>query len=181
LQLVIVDGPGGVYRTLIANSDIDGTIVTVESVTTVFYLVGSAEVSRTQNLTVMGTKLRQGTVELTLVELEDARLATRYPAALYTTADFPNVDPSAAGKPVCFPVGTALKVPCALLDTNERAIPTSVATAYGAQWIYSVGELRWKSLAVVGVNTGFNAFEVDGDQTAFLNTGDAIWVFDPAN
>jgi hypothetical protein len=106
----------------------------------------------------------------------DAEIFDRvYPSAQYTVDEYPNIDPAGAGQPICFPVGTALKLPCRLLATQTLYDGTKPAP----EWLYGVCELEWQSYSIVAVNTSTKQFSVAGNQTSQINVGDSIWVFDP--
>lgn len=100
-----------------------------------------------------------------------------YPSAQYTVAEYPNIDPAGAGQPICFPVGTALKIPCRLLAAQTLWD----GTVRAPEWLYGVCELEWQSYPIVAVNAGTRQFSIAGDRTAQINVGDSIWVFDPAS
>jgi hypothetical protein len=116
-------------------------------------------------------------ITLTLSSIDDAALDETYPSTLYTQAEYPSIDPAAAGQPIAFPVGTAIKIPCRLLATQTLYDGTKPAP----EWLYGVCELEWQPYPITAVNTGTRQFTVLGDCTAQLNVGDSIWVFDPNN
>ena len=156
-------------------SDPNGTNIEAELVTTVDYVDGS---SAEQAYAISGKYISHSRTAKTLSIVfgdTDAELFDRvYPSALYTLTEFPNMDPSASSKPIGFPVGTALKFPCALLAQQTLWD----GTLRQPEWLYGVCELEWQSYAITAVNTGAKTFGIAGDRTAQLNVGDSIWVFD---
>lgn len=177
-QLEIVAEPGSTYRTLVQNNSLAGTPITIEVVTTVTYTDGStAEQAFTQVLSIGGDALRPGRVVLDVVDLEDERLNASYPTALLTADEFPKADPDGVGKPIPFPVGTALKLPGRLLAQQLAWDGTKKV----AEWIYALCELEWQSYPITAVSTGAKQFTVGSDIRPQVNVGDAVWVFDPAS
>lgn len=119
---------------------VDGLQVTVETVTTVDYTSGPpAEFVRVRTLTCTARERVAGAVVLTLTDVEDARLNVPWPPRVYTTADFPALLDSDAGRPVPRPMGTALKIPAVPVDgaatsfvlmDMDGALGASVLTVY---------------------------------------------------
>jgi hypothetical protein len=158
--------------------DPKGSLFDVEVVTTIEYVDGTtSELSyAVSGKYISHSRDRTG---LTVVFGDtDGELFDRlYPSAQYQLAEYPNMDPGAASKPIPFPVGYGIKLPASLLATQTLFDGTKPAP----EWLYGVCELEWQSYAITAVNTGAKQFTVSGDRTAQLNVGDSIWVFDPAS
>ena len=131
---------------------------------------------RKQYRYISGT-LAPGSVTFVLSSIDDSAINSEYPSATYTAAEYPNIDTATAGKPICFPVGTAVKLPCPLLAQQTLWD----GTLRQPEWLYGVCELEWQSYAITAVNTGAKTFGIAGDRTAQLNAGDSIWVFDTSS
>ena len=165
-QLVIADGVGGTYRTLVAGSVLDGTQVTVETVATVTALDGTtSEQTVKQVLTVQGTRLEPGRVILTLIDMDDAKLDTLYPVTVYNADLFRDIDGGFAGRAIPFAVGTARKFAC----------PQIFADTVGSQWFFGVCDASITSVAIGSVNTGAKQFVVAGDYTDRISAGTIVY------
>ena len=166
MQLVIADGAGGTYRTLVAGNVLDGTQVTVETVCTVTGHDGSTtEQAVTQLLTVQGSKLEPGKVTLTLIDLEDAKLDTLYPTTVYSADLFRDIDGGFAGRAIPYPVGTCRKLPC----------PQFCADTVSDQWFHAVCEAALTQVTIAGINTGAKTITVAGDYTDRVSAGTIIY------
>lgn len=163
LTLTIADGIGGTYRTLVTGNVLDGTAVTVETVCTLTYDDGTtAEQTASQTLTVQGTAIEPGKVHLTVIDLEDARLASLYPSQTYTADAFRDIDGGFAGRAIPYPVGTCRKFTC----------PQLFADSVRAQWFHAVADASgYRTLPITGIAAGalgVGYFEVDGDVTGYI-------------
>jgi hypothetical protein len=167
LTLTIADGIGGTYRTLVTGNVLDGTAVTVETVCTLTYDDGTtAEQTASQTLTVQGTAVEPGKVHLTLIDLEDARLATLYPSNTYTADLFRDLDGGFAGRAIPYPVGTCRKFTC----------PQLFADSARAQWFHSVCDASgFLTLTIAAINTGAKTFSVAGDYADRISAGTVIY------
>ena len=167
LTLTLADGIGGTYRTLVAGNVLDGTAVTVETVCTLTYDDGTtAEQTARQTLTVQGTAIEPGKVHLTVIDLEDARLATLYPSATYTADAFRDLDGGFAGRAIPYPVGTCRKFTC----------PQIFADSVRAQWFHSVCDASgYLTLTIAAISTGSKTFSVAGDYTDRISAGTVVY------
>lgn len=117
----------GPYDGLLLEST-DGLAVTVETVTTVTEDDGSsAELVRTQTLTCTARERVPGAVILTLTDIEDRRLNTLFPMRTYSTADFPDLLDTDAGRAVPLVFGAVRKIPAVRVEA-------------GATWRYAIVE-----------------------------------------
>lgn len=167
VSLEVVDGAGGTYRTLFAGSDLEGTAVAVDVVTVVTFDDGtSSTLTHSQTLTMGDVELRADRIRVQLVDLEDAKLGALYPPQSWDSAIWTQVWAEDAGKPICYPVGTALKLPCALLRADET----------NAEYWYGVCEAPTVSVAITAVSTGSKTFTIAGNYTDRLTTGAVFFV-----
>lgn len=125
----------------------------------------------------VGERITANVIELEMSSVDDAVLDEVYPPDHYTTADYPNLYADAHDRPIPYPVGTALKLPCALL--SQQTLWDGALRV--PEWLYGVCELKWLSYAITAVNTGAKTFTVAGDRTGVIQVGDSLWVFDPAS
>ena len=115
-------------RATLEGGTLDGASVLIEWVTTSHYVSGppvDAVFKRTY--TVKGYTYRAGLVALRLVNIEDVRLSAVYPDKIFKAADWPEIFPEHVGRAVPFAVGTAVKVPCTLVETTAGAGPWKFA------------------------------------------------------
>lgn len=120
VDLVIASNATGTYRTLAVGNILDGTSVTVSLVMRQYLSDGTtAEQVYTQILTIVGTTLNPGTVTLRLQDIEEQRLQALYPPNTWQSTDWPELSSDDAGKPICEPVGTAIKLPAVLLRSDS--------------------------------------------------------------
>lgn len=117
-------------RTTLEGGTLDGASVLIEWVTTSHYLLGDpVEDVFTRTYTVKGYTYRPGTVTLRLVNIEDVRLSAVYPALLFNATDWPEIFPEHIGRAVPVAVGTAVKIPCALIVTAAGVGPWKFAVS----------------------------------------------------
>jgi hypothetical protein len=181
VQLAVVyrDGPSAnLFAAYSANQFREGVVVLLTVRVLVRTLSGAtSSFTRSQWLTITGIAMDEGQLSLTLTDVEDERLDALYPSKTLTTADFPKLIDSSVGKPVAFPVGTALKLDARLLT---RQVLWD-GTARQPEWLFALCELEWQTYAITAVNTGAKTFGVAGDITSQLGANDVFWVFDPAS
>lgn len=166
ITLDIADN-AGTFRTLFQANALDGVSVTVDLVTTLSYDDGtSGEVATTQVLTVRGKRLTRGGVALQLVDLEDERLGALYPPNSVTTTDWPELSTDDSGRPLCEPVGTALKLPCTLIRSDSA----------GSAWWYAVCSGAPKLYSITSVNSAAKQITVSADLTGLVETGQVVYI-----
>ena len=165
LTLDIADVVGGSYRTQVAT--LEGTQCAVEIVSRITFDDGTtATHSYQQTLTMQGTELSPTRVRISLVDLEDQRLGELYPPTTWETDAWPGLWVDDAGRPVARPVGTALKVPAALILADD----------VNSEYFYGLCEAPSVSVAVAAVSTGSKTFSIAGDYTDRVSAGSVIWV-----
>lgn len=167
IDLVIADGAGGVYRTLADANILDGVLVTVTLVNRFHWNDGTTtETTYGQQLTVVGSTLAPGTVTLHLQDLENNKLEALFPLTTWQTTDFPEVSSDDAGKCICEPVGTAIKLPCVLLHSDID----------NSQYWYGVCTGNPRTFPI-GSITALHLFQILGvDVSAFFFVGQKILV-----
>ncbi|MDR3389920.1 MAG: hypothetical protein P4L92_23025 [Rudaea sp.] len=167
VDLVIADGAAGIYRALFDGNILDGVTVAITLVNRFNWSDGTTtETTAAQTLTIVGAALAPETVSVHLQDVEDQKLAAVYPANLWQGVDWPDLSSDDAGKAICEPVGTALKLPCVLLRSD----------VVNGQYTYGVCTGSPKLYPITAVNTGTKQFTVTGDCTALLVAGCSILV-----
>lgn len=145
VDLEIGDGASGTYRALAVGNILDGTQVTVSLVMRQFLSNGTTtEQVYTQILTVCGVSLQPAQVTLHLQDIEEQRLQTLYPPNTWQSTDWPELSSDDAGKPICEPVGTALKLPAVLLRSD----------AANNEYWYGVCTGAPKLIGISSINSG---------------------------
>lgn len=168
VSLVISDGPDGSYRASVLANELEGLPVLLTLVMRTVPADGSApvEITSAQTLTVVGTALAPGRVTLKLVDLEEEKLKALYPANLWQAADWPDLTDRDAGRPVCFPVGTALKLPAPQIRLDET----------NSEWWFGLCEGAAKTYAITSVNPGAKRFFTAEDLTGLVQPGQVLIV-----
>lgn len=166
--LTIADGPGGIYRGDVLAGTMEGTVVLVTLVmrSTDAATGAPAETTVTQSLTVVGSGLAPGAVKLKLVDLEEVKMRGLYPPTLWQASDWPNISDREAGRPACFPIGTALKLPA----TQIRVDTTNL------EWQFGACEAVAKAYVITSVSGGLKRFFTAVDLRAELVVGQVIIV-----
>ncbi len=115
-------------RATLEGGTLDGASVVIDWVTTSHYSTGDpVEVVFTRTYTVKGYTYKPGAVTLRLVNIEDVRLSAVYPTNTFNATDWPEIFPEHIGRAVPVAVGTAVKIPCALIVTNSGSGPWKFA------------------------------------------------------
>ena len=167
VDLALADGAGGTYRTLAANNVIDGMQVAVTLVNRQRWSDGTTtELTYSQQLTVIGKTLEPSLVTLHLQDIEEQKLQALYPPGTWQSADWPELSSDDAGKPICEPIGTALKFPGVLV----RGTPVENAYYYGL----CTGTP--KTFPINNLQTVTKVFVVTGDATTMLTVGTTFLV-----
>lgn len=167
VSLDVVDPAGGTFRTLFAGNDMEGTEVAIDVVCVVTFDDGSSStISHSQTLTMGDVELRADRIRVQLVDLEDAKLGALYPPQTWASETWLQIWAEDAGQPICYPVGTALKLPCALLRADET----------NAEYWYGVCEAPTVEVAISAVSTGAKTFTIAGDYTDRISAGAVIFV-----
>jgi len=121
LEIAIADTA---LRAVLEAGTLDGAQAIVEVLTRSHYTTGAPqEEVITKGYTVAGYRYRSGEVTLSLADIEDVRLQATYPFRKFAASDWPELFIDHAGRPVPVAVGTAVKVPCTLIETNAGAGP----------------------------------------------------------
>ncbi|HZP85869.1 MAG TPA: hypothetical protein VFB54_03550 [Burkholderiales bacterium] len=167
VDLIIGDPAGGTYRTLIDGNILDGAQVLVTLVVRQHWNDGSTtETTYAQILTIVGTALSADLVTLKLQDLEDQKLAALYPLNTLSANDWTDLTSDDAGKPICEPVGTAIKLPCALVRSD---------TLNNEYWYLSCTGTP-KTIGVSAVNSGTKTITLASAPTIALTAGQVIVV-----
>lgn len=120
VDLAIANNASGTYRTLAVGNILAGTQVTVSLVMRQYLADGTtSEQVYTQILTIVDVTLNPGLVTLRLQDIEEQRLQALYPPNTWQSTDWPELSSDDAGKSICEPVGTALKLPAVLLHSDS--------------------------------------------------------------
>lgn len=145
VDLVIANNASGTYRALAVGNILDGTPVTVSLVMRQYLADGTtSEQVYTQILTIVGVTLNPGTAVFHLQDIEEQRLQALYPPNTWQSSDWPELSSDDAGKPICAPVGTAIKLPAVLLHSDSTA---------GEYW-YGVCTGTPKLIGISSINSG---------------------------
>lgn len=145
VDLTIADSASGTYRALVAGNILDGTQVTVSLVMRQHWSDGSTtEQVYTQILTIIGVTMQPEQVTLHLQDIEEQKLQALYPPNTWQSTDWPELSSDDAGKPICEPVGTALKLPAVLLRSD----------AANNEYWYGVCTGTPKLIGISSINSG---------------------------
>lgn len=145
VDLTIADSATGTYRALAAGYILDGTQVTVSLVMRQHWSDGSTtEQVYTQILTIVGVTMQPQQVILHLQDIEEQKLQALYPPNTWQSTDWPELSSDDAGKPICEPVGTALKLPAVLLRSD----------AANNEYWYGVCTGTPKLIGISSINSG---------------------------
>lgn len=165
IDLLIGDAAGGTYRTLVDTNALDGVAVTVTLVTRQHWNNGtSTDLEYGQTLSIVGDSLAPELVTLHLQDLEDQKLSKLYPPNLWQASDWPEISSDDAGKPICEPVGTALKFPCVLLRSDP---------ANNEYW-YGVCTGTPKLISITSINSGTKTITLSTAPLYALAAGQVI-------
>lgn len=153
VPLDIADGPTGTYRTAALGGALNGKTVTATLVIRETPPGGTpVEVTKSQTLTITGTRLTSSGVTLTLSDIEEKKLDALYPPLVWSASDWPQLSDGDAGKPICYPVGTALKLPCPQLVSDDAS----------AEYFFGVCTGTPKLLAIASINSGAKQVTISG-------------------
>jgi hypothetical protein len=166
--LRIADGPDGGYRALAANYNLIGALVDVTAVMRVRNVDGSSsEVTEAQRLTITGVGLSPREVTLKCQDIEEKKLDTLYPPLTWAATDWPQLSVTDAGKPLCFPVGTALKFPC----------PQIVSDDINAQYFFGVCTGAPKLLTITAIGSFLRQVGISGAVlTDLVEPGQVVYI-----
>jgi len=164
VDLAIGANAGSAYRALAANNILDGTQVTVALVMRAAPGVG--ENVYTQILTIVGVTMQPSQIILHLQDIEEQKLQSLYPPNTWQSADWPELSSDDAGKPICEPVGTALKFPC---------VPIR-GSAIEAAYYYGVCAGTPKIVGIYNLSAASKLFIAAGDITGMLVVGASFLV-----
>lgn len=153
VDIIIADGPDGVYRAAAIAGAFNTTAVVITQVLRETPPNGApVEVVQVQRLTVTATRVSPTTITLTLADIEEKRLDALYPSALWSADDWPGLADTDAGKPICYPVGTALKLPC----------PQVVADDAGSAYWFGVCGGTPRLFSITSINSGAKQVTISG-------------------
>lgn len=166
VPLDIADGPTGTYRTAAIGGAMNGTLVVVTLVMRETPPGGApVEITRTQTLTITGSRLTRSGITLTLSDIEEKKLDALYPPLVWSATDWPQLSDGDAGKPICYPVGTALKLPC----------PQIVSDDANAQYWFGVCTGTPRLLTIASVNSGAKQITITGATlTGLVQVGQVV-------
>lgn len=169
VTLSIADGPAGVIRAAHIAGNLDGIAVTLELVMrTRLPGVAPTEVTQTQRLTCISSSSTPTEVRMRLADLEAAKLGELYPDGQWVARDWPNLNDRDAGRPVCYPVGTALKLPCPQIRSDPlNPVP---------EWWFGVCAGTPVSFALTSVTVGLNRLGTALNLSSTLRIGQAVYV-----
>lgn len=165
--LRIADGVGGNWRTAAQNGQMLGTRVLVTAVMRMRAPDGGAtETLRMQECSVGGVTTNRTEVTLRCTDLEATKFDKLYPPRTWRASDFPQLLDADAGRPVAYPVGTALKIPC----------PQIVADSTRNEYFFGVCTGTPKYLPILAINTGTRRITISGNVTDLIDVGQAIYI-----
>lgn len=165
-DLVIADQLQGTYQTLVADGGLDGTSVVVETVCDSTMSDGTTDTqTKTETLTIRGSRLEPGKAIITLVDIEDRKLAELYPADLWSATTFRDMAQSDTGVSIPRPIGTARKLKAALLSADTT----------NAYYYFGVCDAPQLTLPIVAISTGSKTFTVAGDYSDRISAGTVLF------
>lgn len=126
-----------------------------------------ATVSHSKWMSLRGVRIHGARISLTLYDLDEGALDALWPPHTWRAEDWPQLTSDDAGRPIPDPVGTALKLPCPLLDADTDH----------QEWLYGVCGGEAMSLPVNFAIS--NIFRVAGDHTALVQAGGTIYMVSP--
>lgn len=142
VDLAIGGDASSAYRALAVNNILAGTQITITLVMRQHWSDNSTtEQVYTQILTIVGHSIQSGQIILHLQDIEQTRLQQTYPFNTWQSGDWPDISSDDAGKPICEPVGTALKFPCPLIRQDVA----------NSEYWYGVCTATHSTLAVTSV------------------------------
>jgi hypothetical protein len=165
VDLVLGDGANGTYRTLFDQNRLDGTTITVTLVERSHWNDGSTtELTYAQTLTIVGSSLQPSNVIMHLQDLEDQRLSALYPPNTWKVDDWPDLTSDDAGKPICEPIGTAIKFACALLRSDLT----------NNEYWYGVCTGTPQTISIASINSGTKTITAGTLPTIAISVGQTI-------
>lgn len=165
--LRIADPAGGEYRTAAQDGSLLGTEVTVTLVMRVRNPDGTiAETVRSQRCTVGGLVTTRAEVQVQCTDLEATKFDKLYPDRTWRAVDWPQLLDADAGRPIAYPVGTALKIPC----------PQIIADPSRNEWMYGVCTGTPKLLSIVSVSSLLQRVTVSTDITDVIEPGQVVYL-----